>query len=92
MLYHGVDDLINWQDEVDLVRLLVVDSLVYANQNLNEFFIASIYVNVSQRRFLQPYVDGTINKLIRDLLGNRSQDRDDLPLDDVYLQLQVVFK
>lgn len=74
MLYHGVDDLINWQDEVDLVRLLVVDSLVYANQNLNEFFIATIYVNVSQRRFLQPYVDGTINKLIRDLLGNRSQD------------------
>lgn len=92
MLYHGVDDLINWQDEVDLVRLLVVDSLVHANQNLNEFFIASIYVNVSQRRFLQPYVDGTINKLIRDLLGNRSQDRDDLPLDDVDLQLQVVFK
>jgi hypothetical protein len=74
VLYHGVDDLINWQDEVDLVRLLVVDSLVYANQNLNEFFIATIYVNVSQRRFLQPYVDGTINKLIRDLLGNRSQD------------------
>ena len=74
MLYHGVDDLINWQDEVDLVRLLVVDSLVYANQNLNEFFIATIYVNVSQRRFLQPYIDGTINKLIRDLLGNRSQD------------------
>lgn len=92
MLYHGVDDLINWQDEVDLVRLLVVDSLVYANHNLNEFFIATIYVNVSQRRFLQPYVDGTINKLIRDLLGNRSQDRDDLPLDDVDLQLQVVFK
>lgn len=92
MLYHGVDDLINWQDEVDLVRLLVVDSLVYANQNLNEFFIAAIYVNVSQRRFLQPYVDGTINKLIRDLLGNRSQDRDDLPLNDVDLQLQVVFK
>ena len=92
MLYHGVDDLINWQDEVDLVRLLVVDSLVYANQNLNEFFIATIYVNVSQRRFLQPYVDGTINKLIRDLLGNRSQDRDDLPLNDVDLQLQVVFK
>jgi hypothetical protein len=92
VLYHGVDDLINWQDEVDLVRLLVVDSLVYANQNLNEFFIATIYVNVSQRRFLQPYVDGTINKLIRDLLGNRSQDRDDLPLNDVDLQLQVVFK
>lgn len=92
MLYHGVDDLINWQDEVDLVRLLVVDSLVYANQNLNEFFIATIYVNVSKRRFLQPYVDGTVNKLIRDLLGNRSQDRDDLPLDDVDLQLQVVFE
>jgi hypothetical protein len=92
VLYHGVDYLINWKDEVNLVRLLVVDGLVYANQNLNEFFIATIYVDVSKRRLLQPYVDGAVNKLIRDLLGNRPQDRDDLSLDGIDLQLQVVFK
>ena len=93
---HRVDYLVDRHYKVDPVGFLVLSRLVNTDKHLDEFLIGNVdcsLVNVgTELLLLKPNGDGSFNKLIWDLLGDRSQELNNFLLDTVSVMLQIFFK
>lgn len=74
------------------MSFLVELCLIYTNEHLYKLFIASIYINITQQWFLQPNINRTLYKLVRNLFSNRSHELNYLFLNWIQLTLEVFFK
>ena len=73
------NNLLHGHDIFQLIALQVIH-LVHAYNHLDQLFIAPIDVDISQILLFQPYIKGTLDELIGNLFGDRSQQLDDLLL------------
>lgn len=81
---HRLDDLVGRQDEINLRSLRVLRRLIHAHDHLNDLLVALVQVDIaSEHRLLEPHLQSSLDELVWDLLGDRSEHLNDFPLDRI---------
>ena len=88
-----VNNLVHWQNVLDPLRLGVEISLLEAHDDLDYLFVRSMDIDVvAKERLSQPNVQSPFDDHLRDLFGDRPQERNDFSLDHVGFSLEGLFK